>query len=167
MQIRVKENFLSDRDCEFLINYHKRFYNESTCGHYWDRTYVMRMGETPLFHVKKSLIRRKYLGELSKQFPYLELQYDQVVHWSSGSFLDLHYDIDYPHEGEGSVNDFVTVCYLNDNFEGGETVLDYNDMKPKRGKLIAFPSKEILHGVKPVRGDRYTHIAWWRISNAN
>ena len=72
--------------------------------------------------------------------------------------------MDYPHEGEGSVNDFVTVCYLNDNFEGGETVLDYNDMKPKRGKLIAFPSKEILHGVKPVRGDRYTHIAWWRIS---
>ena len=170
----VYDNVLNDKECEFLIRYFNRHYNnEENTGNNFSRILTLTLNTnwrtvswTHWFHIRVNLIRRKCLRRVMEEIP-LKLQYAQVVHWSSGSFLDLHYDIDYPHEGEGSVNDFVTVCYLNDNFEGGETVLDYNDMKPKRGKLIAFPSKEILHGVKPVRGDRYTHIAWWRISNAN
>ena len=109
-----KENFLSDQECDFLINYHKRFYNESTYGNYWNGTYVMRMRETPLFHLKKSLIRRFYLKKITKNFPQLKLNYVQVVYWSPGSFLELHYDKDYP--DEGAINDFVTLCYLNDDY---------------------------------------------------
>ena len=36
------------------------------------------------------------------------------------------------------------------------------DTIPKKGRLLVFPSKKILHGVSPVHGDRYTHIAWWQ-----
>jgi len=156
-----KDNFLSDQECDFLINYHKRFYNESTCGNYWNGTYVMRMRETPLFHLKKSLIRRFYLKKITKNFPQLKLNYDQVVYWSPGSFLKLHYDKDYP--DEGAINDFVTLCYLNDDYEGGKTLIEDKSIKPKKGKLVVFPSKKMEHGVSLVKGkSRYTYIAWWK-----
>ena len=58
--------------------------------------------------------------------------------------------------------DWTSVCYLNDNYVGGETVIAENKIKPKKGRLVVFPSKKLYHGVLPVeKSSRFTFISWW------
>ena len=88
----------------------------------------------------------------------LKLNYDQIVFWPPSSFKDMHKDglID-------KNNDWTSVCYLNDDYEGGETMIESDLIKPKKGRLVVFPSKKMSHGVSLVkRIPRYTYIAWWQ-----
>ena len=156
------ESFYSDEECDFLIDYYHENPQQARNLNINRFTHGIDMSTSPFFHVKKSLIRRKYLREISKMFPSLELQFDQLVHWLTGSTSNNHYDIDHLDTNPPSYNDWTSVCYLNDNFNGGEIVLDGRYVKPKKGRLIVFNSKNILHGVNLVHGDRYTHIAWWQ-----
>lgn len=59
---------------------------------------------------------------------------------------------------------FSVVCYLNDNFLGGETSFPgcgYT-AKPKTGRAIIFPSY-YLHGSVPViRGEKFVIVSWLR-----
>ena len=51
-----------------------------------------------------------------------------------------------------------SICY-----EGGYTLIEDDEFKPKKGRLVVFPSKKMNHGVSLVKGkSRYTYIAWWK-----
>lgn len=56
------------------------------------------------------------------------------------------------------------ICYLNDNFEGGETELLYQSMrvKPKKGRLILFPAgfTHTHRGNPPLDGEKYIITGW-------
>ena len=66
---------------------------------------------------------------------------------------------------------FTSVLYLNDDYEGGElilnSVLDENDqpirLKPKKGEVVIFPSDvRFMHEVTPVtKGERYSVVGWY------
>ena len=52
------------------------------------------------------------------------------------------------------------VCFLNDNFEGGELVFDNNSFQPKKNRMIYFTGDE-KHLVKNVsNGYRYTLVCF-------
>ena len=57
-----------------------------------------------------------------------------------------------------------TVCYLNDNYEGGEIVFPRFNItyKPKANEMIIFPSTYVYnHSVLPVTsGTRYCVVSW-------
>src|SRR5918911_2862899 len=57
---------------------------------------------------------------------------------------------------------FTTLCYLNDDFEGGETrfpKLNYQ-VKPGCGKAVVFPAT-YLHSAEPVlSGEKYVLVSW-------
>jgi hypothetical protein len=61
--------------------------------------------------------------------------------------------------------DVTAICYLNDEFEGGEIFFERAQLtiKPRRGLLLAFPSdSHHVHEVFPVRsGTRYTMAIWF------
>ena len=61
--------------------------------------------------------------------------------------------------------DVSAVCYLNDEFDGGEIFFERAQLtvKPRRGLLLAFPSDaDHVHEVFPVRsGVRYTMPIWF------
>ena len=59
-------------------------------------------------------------------------------------------------------NNFTAICYLNDNFKGGRTLLENKMINPETGKLIVFNSQKMEHGVEKVMGDRFTYISWWK-----
>ena len=57
---------------------------------------------------------------------------------------------------------FTVVCYLNDDFEGGDTSFPALDatVKPKTGQAIVFPAR-YLHCAEPVtRGEKFVLISW-------
>ena len=129
---------------------------------YRDSTYI-RLLDIPFYHFRMSSFVKKFIKNMEKDFSFLTFTYGQIVHWPVGSYLDLHKDVDVPpHNSNGSgIVDWTGVCYLNDNFEGGQTVVGDDKIEAKKGKALLFNSKNILHGVNKVGGNRYTFIAWF------
>lgn len=78
----------------------------------------------------------------------------EIVKRSVGSFMGNHVD-------NGDSMSFI--LYLNDNFEGGETVLG-NDtvIRPKTGRILVFTNGTLVHRVEKItRGDRFVIAGWF------
>ena len=88
--------------------------------------------------------------------------YVGVIRWSPGTFMKPHYDSS---AKEGIYDLFAALLYLNDDFEGGRTLLESKKIEPEVGKVIVFISNKMKHGVEKVKGGRFTYISWWRSSN--
>ena len=159
--LAIKDNFLSEKECDFLIKYLKKQkvnFDSSTSYRYF------RVMDIPFYHVRVSFLWSKILRRISEQFPNLRLSHGQIVEWTPGTFKKPHVDVDIPPKnsvGTGII-DWTTVCYLNENFLGGETLVDKRYIEPKKGRVVAFNSKILPHGVNMVdRDSRYTLIIWW------
>ena len=153
--MKVIDDFLTADECDFLINYYKK--HPTNCKVTYESTLLLLMADTSLFDLRKSWIRYRYLKKIKKEFS-LKLNDDAIVFWPPTSFKKMHKD--------GTMqkkNEWVSVCYLNDDYEGGETMIESDLIKPKKGRLVVFPSKKMSHGVSLVkRIPRYTYIAWWQ-----
>lgn len=98
-----------------------------------------------------------------------------ITYWAPGSMFEAHVDNlgspGNPYDrgiGIPSINsrNYTSVCYLNDDYIGGETFLgsitnpDYT-CKPEKEKIFIFPSG-YPHGVTNVEsGDRYVLLIWF------
>ena len=179
-KVYEKVDFLSTNECDFLLSlYKKNKERDHVSCKSWDDTNIMWVHQTnplskisffnarppsmnwDLFHFRKTLLLNRITNILSKEFD-LNLNYSQVVHWPCHSYKDLHYDGD-DSNTNGTFNYWTSVCYLNDKYGGGETICDDQLIRPKKGKMVVFESKNVCHGVSPVTyGDRFTYISWWR-----
>jgi hypothetical protein len=87
-----------------------------------------------------------------------EHQGTQLVRYSSGGHYIPHSDV-----GRQTRNRYYTVlCYLNDDFEGGNTLFPTlnRSVKPRCGKAVLFRSA-YLHGGEPVTsGQKYVLVSW-------
>ncbi len=171
MRLHVIDNFLSKRECDFFRTYHDKYYgnqlNRWTESSYYThgQTSPLVLGLSPIYHIRLGLLRKKIMRKILKLEPSLKFNYDQIVSWPTGSSQDFHVDSDPPN---GKRADWTSVCYLNDDYDGGGTVLKdvpnpgFNTCEPKQGRVVIFPSKYITHGVTPIQGTRFTYIAWWQ-----
>ena len=152
--------FLSSDECDFLISYHqkqKKFF-------YHDSTKYLRMMDIPFYHFKVSSLWKKIVKIIEKDIPYLKLSHGQLVYWPTLSSQELHIDSDvHPSVscGDGIVH-WSSVCYLNDDYVGGSTLIADTAIEPLKGRLILFNSKENYHGVDTLSGNRYVLTCWWR-----
>ena len=160
MDLAVKEDVLSPKECDFLLSYYEKYKRSIP----WDETRYFRMRDIPFYHLRMWLWWRSHLRKVKKDFPFLEFNYGQIVHWPHGSSKGLHTDVDFsPSKDVGSgIVDWTVVWYLNDDFKGGETIVMDTASYPKKGKLVLFNSKRLMHGVGRVDGNRYTLTSWWK-----
>lgn len=120
------------------------------------------------------------VAELSK-YP-IENQEDlQVVKYESGGFFKTHYDACEGTKsfcermnGDAGPRLVTYIIYLNDDYEGGETIFPYLNKKviPKKGKCAVFRStdaesgkliRQSLHGGEPVtKGQKWICNKWIR-----
>jgi len=142
-QYKEYKNFFSLEECSALINKFKK--NVQHHETYRDTTILKLKEASP-----------RLIDTFKKDFNII-LNYGQIVHWPNGSFMHRHYD--------GKIhkqNSFSAICYLNDNFKGGRTLLQDKKIVPEIGKVIVFNSQKMEHGVEEVIGDRFTYISWWK-----
>tara|TARA_R110002020_G_scaffold242710_2_gene456064 strand:- start:233 stop:673 length:441 start_codon:yes stop_codon:yes gene_type:complete len=79
----------------------------------------------------------------------------EIVLWNKNSKMESHYD-------EGG-NTFSFIIYLNDDYNGGETVIDDITIKPKTGRLVLFSNGFYLHKVNKIKDKkRYTLVGWYK-----
>ena len=106
----------------------------------------------------------------------------QVVNYQKGGFFKPHYDAcegakEFCHRMNGNIGPrYLTVLfYLNDNFDGGETVFPKinKTIKPKKGKAIIFKNvddngvviNQSLHGGEPIlSGEKWIANKWIHIN---
>ena len=94
----------------------------------------------------------KNLGLYQKDY---EINYFEIVKWLQNESQDKHKDF--------SFHPYTSILYLNDNFKGGETVVDDKVIKPEKCKLISFEGNKIIHGVNTItKGERYTVPCWYK-----
>jgi len=94
----------------------------------------------------------------------LETDNIPVKKWQEGANMGPHAD---GYDGNKDLA-FSLVCYLNENYEGGEISFPGHNItiKPKKGSMIMFPSQTpFIHEVKPIiSGDRYmSTVSAWKI----
>jgi hypothetical protein len=115
------------------------------------------------FRMAKQLLnmaRLKACNLVKNQYNLVDLypEFSQIVRWPMGSSQDLHKDV------ARQSTTHAGIIYLNDNFKGGETEFpEFGELvQPKKGMLLGFPGRDLLHGVKKVQsGNRFTVACWF------
>ena len=154
MNIFKKENFISEKECDSLINFHKNNFNlnnKFSKKHYdTEVLLIYDMQNTSLFKKINNLLNN-FIKTHNEKY---KINYFELVKWFTGSDQKQHVDLDY--------HPYTSIIYLNNNYIGGETVVENKVIKPKKGKLISFKGNKIFHKVNKVtKGIRYTLPCWY------
>lgn len=90
-----------------------------------------------------------------------------LLKYEVGTMYNQHYDCG----PKQSHRVFSIICYLNDDYEGGELEFPYLDLtyKPSAGDVIVFPSNYTFsHIAHPVTsGTKYSLVTWVGFSKHN
>ena len=156
----VDDKNLCDKAIDFFVNCNREQFIE--------RTSKFKGKTVPTLHIRDYRLREelKVISyKISQKLHCIEgkfifPEYSNLVVWSPGENMSVHTDnkIEILKQRH-----YTAVCYLNDDYSGGETFLpDHNHIcKPEKGKVIVFPS-DYPHGVKTIKdGTRYTLAMWF------
>ena len=148
-------NFLKDIDSNYFINFHKNNFNLNNCFSFLHRKTECIEWNNISKHSQIIKLYKKHKFFIERNYHNLEVNYFQIVKWPKGEKQKVHLDFDY--------HPLTSIIYLNDDFEGGETKVGENVIKPKKNKLIAFSGNKIKHEVFEItNGIRYTITCWYK-----
>tara|TARA_R110000744_G_scaffold308568_2_gene416611 strand:- start:213 stop:647 length:435 start_codon:yes stop_codon:yes gene_type:complete len=137
--IRI-DNFLSKEECNKLIEKFKQ-----------SKDSVLKYRNTFTLKIKPENI----LERINNQFKFhnfLKPDNCEIVMWPVDSYMKIHID---------NGDKFSFFLYLNDDFEGGETVVEDITVKPKQGRIIIFSNGVMYHEVKQIKKNNRFMLAGW------
>jgi len=144
MIITRQDNFLDKEKCNQAINF---FITKSISTKKYRDTITLQCIDP---HVLNKVNNCFNIHDFSER----SVSNMEIVQWPVGSKMEPHKDIG---------DKFSFLIYLNDNFKGGETIIDGITIKPKQGRLVLFSNGYYEHEVTEVTdGIRYTLIAWYK-----
>ena len=189
--IQEIENFLTNEEQEFLLNFAKNnkiwdvtesHYNENGTIIYDHRVWENRVATLNTLMKANPDVVLMLRNVIARLKPMIESFYNvevmsthpAIVRWPTGTYQFPHADKEL-HEGPdaGEENDFPwydlgTIFYLNDDYEGGELHFPKQNIsfKPKARAAYFFPGDmNYIHGVNIVKeGCRYTSPWFWTIT---
>jgi len=145
-------NFILKKDCDFLIEYHKKFKDKQIHKMVNGETIYIPHALVPFYHLRTQFIFKKYIRKVKKYVPGLIHNHTQIVYWEDKTLMLTHRD---------THSDWTSICNLNDDYEGGETIVEGNKFAPRKGRTLIFEGSKLNHRVDKVKGNRYTLISWW------
>ena len=146
-----KENFINNEFCNYLIKHHNITPHDST---HRNTSIIECEIQSSRGNFAFKLLLKKLIFFADNIMKDTFIDYSQIVKWPSGESIGEHVDFDR--------HTFTSVLYLNDEYEGGHTVVGDKIIKPKKGKIILFEGSKIKHEVTPVTfGTRYTNATWY------
>jgi len=157
----LKDNFLIKRECDFLIKLHNANINnivKHPTGPAKNQfTNVLKL-QKGLDNKIDELINKKE-NFVIQHINGVKLVNIEIVEWMPGVELKPHYDI----TPDNIHYKASTVCYLNEDYNGGDTIIENNIIiSSKVGRLIVFDGLNFKHGVKQINENkRYTLISWF------
>ena len=139
--ILLYDNFLSKEECNKYIDI---FNNEKNKVKQYRNTFTLNIKDITLLNKLKSEFNIDKLSTPDNL---------EIVKWPKDSFMKLHYD---------DKDLLAFIIYLNDDYIGGETIVDKIKVIPKTGRVIIFSNGRLEHCVNKIEeGTRYTLIGWY------
>jgi predicted 2-oxoglutarate/Fe(II)-dependent dioxygenase YbiX len=169
------DNILSSEECLIIENYVKN--NINITQNTQSETLPWEENQNIYYHnVKDSNVKQlinvyRFLTSqlIFSSFNQLTLPtFTDIVFWQEGKSMPWHVDNGYNKDQNLSTRIFSSILYVNDDFEGGETLIkgspNYTSV-PQKGSIIFFKSdKSCLHSVnKILKGNRITLASWFTI----
>ena len=158
--ILILPNHISSSICSQLIDI---FHRNENLSSEWGKTYPLE-----IIHLKENneedFINSKRVSQYICNSSILTfgsstyVECAQIVKWEDGGSQGSHFD------DARKNTSLVSITYLNDDFEGGNTILNDLDLsiKPQVGKTIYFDGKKYEHQVSKIsKGNRYTLAIWY------
>lgn len=184
----IKEipNFLTHEECDNIIQTSIGKLFKSTVYSSEDDILVSSVRKSNQCWLDDSYEPAKCVSEKVKKYTntYNNIQEKlQVVQYTKGGFFIPHYDACNPDvdnckrmDGNNGPRLYTMLIYLNDDFEGGETVFPKinKTVKPEKGKAVLFRNvdnngiliKESFHGGLPIKsGEKWIANKWVRINS--
>ena len=151
------ENFLSEDECNKLIEMHTKLFAHR--GKIHNETEVLNVMYMLLYDGKDDIFIKYIHGKITEHIKAIDkssfIDFFEVVRWKEKLCMGKHFDFDF--------HKWTSVIYLNDDYEGGETAVGEDTITPLKGKIVTFQGPSVLHGVnKVLKGDRYTAPVWYR-----
>lgn len=162
MRIYLKDNFLNNNECHDLVKFFdKNFENH---GIIFDDRKIINLqkasielsndeyyNDADIIKSLNSKLEYNIKGIDTSSF----INYSHITVREKDNFQHSHVDFDY--------HTWTSVLYLNENFEGGETCVEGEIIKPMQGSIITFQGNKLRHEVLPVtQGIRYTILVWYK-----
>ena len=137
------DNFLNSKECNYVI---KDFNDNFEQTKIYRNTRILRGMYKPVCDK---------LNSLFKFYNFSNPYNIEIVLWDKKSKIDIHLDkVGYK---------FAFIIYLNDDYSGGETIIDNIKIKPKTGRIVLFSNGFYLHKVNEIKNKkRYTLIGWYK-----
>ena len=153
--MKIIKDFISDDYSKMFVQFHeKNFHLNNDFSDFCRRTQLIKCNfllNLPQFKDLKNLLEN-FGKSINKNYTVNNFL---IVKWPVGESQSYHYDFDY--------HPYTVVIYLNDDFEGGETVVETKKIKPKKNQLIGFEGNVTKHKVNAVtKGVRYTIVCWFK-----
>jgi len=148
----IIEEFLDKETCSELIEWYETkaekivWAEEVEVARLYENSEKYENIKKLFFHLNKFGIEN--LGQ------YHYIQNLEIAKRDPGIGMTIH--TDYPPHA------FTLVCFLNDNFSGGEAIVQDTYIEAEIGKAVYFRGNSIEHGVNVVRDNpRYALLCWW------
>ena len=148
------ENFLTSIECQYFINQHSELFNPAND----QRTSYHRKTEIVQIFDFLTQASKKLNGRLNFTVKNINAEmfvnYFEIVKWPTGVWQEPHKD--FPHHY------YTSIIYLNEDFEGRETMVEKKKIKPKQGLMVLFAGDKEAHSVNKIKkGNRYTVPCWY------
>lgn len=168
---RIIENFLTDDECDYIIQQAKRSMEISTVTTDKKVDESVRKSETAWLKKEDPIVRSVMERCLTNtDRPLINCEQLQVLRYQPGGFYKPHQDA---FENEKNMRMYTFILALNDDYEGGETIFPNlgKEYKLKRGDALFFDTldnyelmtSKALHGGKPVKsGEKWICNLWVR-----
>lgn len=162
LPVYIKDNFLSNNECQNLIDFFDK-HHASIGTVFDDRKLINIQVASVELSNDKAKNDADYLKFFQKKLdvnihsiePRAFINYATIACRSIGNFQLGHLDFDY--------HEYTSIIYLNDDFEGGETRVGTEIIKPKKGTILTFQGNVIEHEVLPIiKGTRYNVLVWYK-----
>jgi len=148
-----QDNFIDKNECESLINFYRSYF--PAYGRHFAGTQLI-----DLWHLKNKF---EFINALSKKFmdhirpinDKVVIDYFEIVQRFPNTSMNGHFD--FAHQK------YTSVIYLNDDYEGGETIIENKKFTPKTGKIITFEGPKMFHGISMIeKTSRFAMPIWYK-----
>ena len=172
-------NFIHPDVCQWVIDWFEKHPNQTNDEQ--DEFFKNRIVQPAIqkdfeLRYRFKIFEQMMVQKMSKLYPddpYIFTEHTNICKWPAGIVpydtseyaMDPHRDNEYDRIEDALLvrRDYTTVCYLNDDYEGGHTNFPEYDREciPETGKVVFLPSS-VLHGVTKISGGtRYTIATWF------
>lgn len=146
-----QDNFISESDCKNLIAFYKHYFPQY--GYSFAGTQLMQLWDIRNNFDFIYVLGEKFLNHIHQIDNEVSIDYFEIVERFPNTSMDKHYDFE--------DQKYTSVVYLNDDYEGGETIVEDVIIKPKIGKIVTFKGPKMHHGVNLITGTSRLALPVW------